>query len=125
MEIFFTNTITPLLTTFSLLFGGAQVASAAGAVDLRPMLNPVRSQGGVRNLCSAFEAATLAEFLIFKTTGKQVVISENYNYWAAKTRTLTTPYLQDAYGHVDGMAGFLAVEALQQGVMLESSWPYC
>jgi C1A family cysteine protease len=111
----------------SLLFGfisfGAN-AQTTNSVDLRPYLSPVRNQGQNRNTCSAFEASALAEYLIYERTGQSRLLSENFNYWAAKSFELTTPYLQNGYAHVDGMAGFLAVKALENGVMLETDWPY-
>jgi len=91
--------------------------------DLRSQLGPVGDQAD-RNTCSAFEAVTLAEFLLEQKSQKQFRLSENYNYYAAKNFALSTDYLKSLYAHVDGMAAYLAVEALNSGIMLEAQWPY-
>ncbi len=112
-----------LLTIWLLSLLGLVGASAFADSDLRPLLPPVGDQAN-RNTCSAFEAVLLAEFLLEQKTGTRTKLSENYNYWAAKNFALNTPYLESTYAHVDGMAGFLAVEALHQGLLKESDWPY-
>ena len=92
-------------------------------VDLSPMMSPVKQQGG-RNTCSVFSATSVMEFLIKTELGREVDLSEAYNYWAGKKYALNTDLLRDMYRHIDGLAGFLAVEAYRHGSMLESEWPY-
>jgi hypothetical protein len=91
-------------------------------VDLSPDMTPVKHQGD-RNTCSVFGATALVEYLIYKDTGKKINLSEAYNYWLAKKRTLSNDHLR-LYEHIDGLAGFLAVEAYRFSSMLETHWPY-
>jgi len=93
------------------------------SVDLRPYLTPVKHQGK-RNTCSVFAATALMEYLIKTKTGKQLDLSENYNYWAGKKYILTGKFLKKSYKNIDGLAGFLAVQAYCYGSMLEKDWPY-
>lgn len=97
--------------------------SIPDSIDLRPPMTPVKNQGE-RNTCNAFAATALMEFLIQNKTGKTVDLSESYNYWLGKTQTLNTPFLREAYAHMDGLAGFLAVQAYRFGSLAESDWPY-
>ena len=92
-------------------------------VDLRALMSPVKDQGE-RNTCNAFAATALMEFLIGRQQGQLPDLSENYAYWLGKTQTLNTEYLRETYAHIDGLAGFLAVEAYARGSMAESAWPY-
>lgn len=96
--------------------------SWAKSVDLRSEMSPVRFQGD-RNTCSVFAATSLMEFLIKKTTGQALDLSEQYNYWAGKEYALTNNTLK-FYATVDGLAGFLAVDAYKYGSALETEWTY-
>ena len=96
---------------------------AQNRVDLRSGLTPAGHQGG-RNTCSVFAATGLMEYLIRQETGMQADLSESFNYWLGKSSALTTDYLRNLYRDMDGLAGFLAVEAYRHGSMLESEWPY-
>ena len=98
-------------------------SSTQKGVDLRPMMTPVKTQGQ-RGTCNAFAATSLMEFLIKAKTGKDIDLSEAYNYWAGKKYTLDSKFLKDNYEHDDGLAGFMAVKAYQFGSMLETEWPY-
>lgn len=112
----------PVLIAF-FCWGIAATPLAARLVDLRPYLSPVKFQGK-RNTCSVFAATALLEYLIRRKTGQQLDLSEAYNYYAGKRYALTTAFLKRGYGHIDGLAGFLAVLACEQGCMLEKDWPY-
>jgi len=94
-----------------------------GKIDLRNDTLKVKHQGK-RNTCSVFAATTLIEYLIWYKKNKYVDLSEAYNYWAAKTFTLTNDYLKEGYTSVDGLAGYLAIEAYKYGSMKEDSWKY-
>lgn len=96
--------------------------SWAKSVDLRSDMSAVRYQGG-RNTCSVFAATSLMEFLIKKTTGQALDLSEQYNYWSAKQNALTNNTLQ-FYAHIDGLAGFLAVDGYKYSSALETEWTY-
>lgn len=96
--------------------------SWAKSVDLRPDMQSVRFQGD-RNTCSVFAATSLMEFLIKKHTGKDIDLSEQYNYWTSKKYTLTNNTLQ-VYAPIDGLAGYLAVEGYKFSSALETEWPY-
>ncbi len=98
-------------------------AFTQGHVDLSSRMSPVKYQGG-RNTCSVFSATSVMEFLINQEVGQEVDLSEAYNYWAGKTYALNTNFLKKLYSPIDGLAGFLAVEAYRNGSMLESEWPY-
>jgi hypothetical protein len=106
-----------------LLAVAAPLKADTRRVDLRSGLRPPSHQGG-RNTCNVFAATGLMEYLIRQQTGVTVDLSEAYNYWAGKNKTLTTAFLRRAYTHMDGLAGFLAVEAYRHGSMRESDWPY-
>lgn len=93
------------------------------SVDLRAGMTPVKHQGN-RGTCNAFAATSLMEFLIKSQTGKNIDLSESYNYWAGKKYTLKTPFLKESYENSDGLAGFMAVQAYSYGSMEESQWPY-
>jgi C1A family cysteine protease len=97
--------------------------SADNGVDLRPFMTKVKDQGR-RDTCNAFAATSLMEFLIKKKTGNDIDLSESYNYWAGKKYSLNNKYLEETYKNIDGLAGFLAVEAYKSGSMLETSWKY-
>lgn len=106
---------------FALLL--AQAARAQDSVDLRPLLGPVRGQGE-RGTCSVFAASSLMEYLVRCRTGSPIDLSEAHAYWVAKNFTLGSDFLRDAYAHMDGLAGFLAVEAYRFASVAESDWPY-
>lgn len=97
--------------------------AAGQSVDLRPLLGPVKHQGE-RGTCSVHAATSLMEFLIRTRTGSPVDLSEAHNYWTAKSFALRTGFLRRTYSNMDGLAGFLAVEAYRYASMLESEWPY-
>lgn len=92
-------------------------------VDLRPLMSEVKHQGE-RNTCSVFAATALMEYLIKAEHGIDLDLSEQYNYWAAKKYSLHNDYLKSIYEGIDGLAGYLAVDAYRYGSMLESDWPY-
>jgi C1A family cysteine protease len=96
---------------------------SSGKIDLRTDSLKVKHQGK-RNTCSVFAATALIEYLILDKYKKAVDMSESYNYWAAKTYTLTNDYLKESYTSVDGLAGYLAVEAYKYGSMDEKNWKY-
>ena len=106
-----------------LLLAASERALADARIDLRASMTPPKHQQG-RNTCSVFAATALMEYLLKAETGREVDLSEQYSYWLAKERTLTDGFLRNAYAHMDGLAGFLAVEAYRFGSMLESEWPY-
>lgn len=108
-----------ILLEFSGFFGIAQSAW----VDLRPLLQPVQDQG-LRNTCSAFAATALAEAVIRKQAGRVEKLSESYVYWKGREIAASRPLTQAMYAESDGLPGMLAVEALQEGVVLEREWPY-
>lgn len=95
----------------------------AESIDLSGCMTPVKHQGS-RNTCNAFAAIALMEFLVKGYTGNEYDLSEAYTYYLGKTRALTTFYEKKCYSVDDGLAGCLAVRALQYGCMDESSWPY-
>ena len=110
--------------TAALLAAGISAGSGADrAVDLRPMMTPVKHQGQ-RNTCNVFAATALMEYLIKQKTGRDEDLSESYNYWAARKYTLNTAFLRESYQHIDGLAGFLAVEVYRRGCADERDWPY-
>ncbi|MCD4773313.1 MAG: C1 family peptidase [Bacteroidales bacterium] len=94
-----------------------------GKVDLRIDSLKVKHQGR-RNTCSVFAATALIEYLIWDKHEKIIDLSESYNYWAAKTYALTNDFLKETYTSVDGLAGYLAVEAYKYGSMDEKNWKY-
>ncbi len=55
----------------------------ANTIDLRPQMPPLVESQGNRNTCSVFAATALMEFLIRAKTGRNMNLSEAYNYWAA------------------------------------------
>ena len=93
------------------------------AVDLRNEMSTVKNQGS-RNTCSCFAATALMEYLILKKTGKEIDLSEAYNYWLGKSKALDSDYTRKVYKDMDGLAGYLAVRAYMFGSMQESEWPY-
>lgn len=95
----------------------------AESIDLSGRMTPVKHQGR-RNTCNAFAATALMEYLLKEQTGNEYDLSEAYTYYLGKTRALTTPFEKKSYSVDDGLAGFLAVKALQYGCMDEGSWPY-
>lgn len=97
-------------------------AIATGKVDLTSKMTPSKHQGD-RGTCSAFAAVALIEFLIKQEFNQTLDLSEQYTYWATKEYTLTDSYRM-AYATTDGNAGFMAVESLSYGSMLENEWPY-
>ena len=94
-----------------------------GVVDLRNDLLTVKHQGN-RNTCSVFAATALIENIIFNKYNEIIDLSEAYNYWSAKSYTLSNNYLKETYTSVDGLAGYLAVESYKYGSMTEKEWPY-
>lgn len=98
---------------------------ATKSADLRPYLSDVKHQGA-RNTCSVFAATALMEFLIRSELDIPIDLSEQYNYWASRKYTLNAhnDYIRDTYKEIDGLAGYLAVDAYKYGSMLESEWEY-
>lgn len=92
-------------------------------VDLRPSLTEAKHQGP-RNTCSAFAATALAEFVLRERTGLTYDLSEAAAYWAGHTRGTGVTGTERIYAGVDGLAGFIAVAGVTQGVSSESAWPY-
>ncbi len=101
----------------------AAPAAAARSVDLREGMTPVKHQGE-RNTCSAFAATALAEFVLGRATGSEWDLSESFAYWAGKKVAPDSDEVRDLYAGIDGLAGFLAVEAFAEGAMRERDWPY-
>jgi len=95
----------------------------SGKTDLRNDSLTVKHQGH-RNTCSVFAATALMEYSIFGEYDTIIDLSEAYNYWVAKTYALSDNYLREMYEHVDGLAGYIAVEAYKYGSMFESEWKY-
>jgi hypothetical protein len=93
------------------------------AVDLRPLLSPVQTQGK-RNTCSAFASTALMEYLIQQSIHKPVRLSVSYTYWLGKTKAVDNDFLRGMYADIDGLAGFLAVKGLAFGCMEDAAWPY-
>jgi C1A family cysteine protease len=93
------------------------------SIDLRGEMSSVKHQGR-RNTCSVFAATALMEYIIKKEDGKDLNLSENYNYWVGKDRCLYNQYLKDSYTSIDALAGILAFKAYNYGSMLEIEWPY-
>ncbi|MBI5211240.1 MAG: C1 family peptidase [Elusimicrobia bacterium] len=91
-------------------------------VDLAPGMRPPGSQGS-GNTCSVFAAAALGEYLIRQRYGTDIDISERYLYYLAKRDFTGDPELQ-VYKTIDGLAGFVAVEALQGPLLEERHWRY-
>ena len=94
-----------------------------GKIDLRNDSLSIKHQGK-RNTCSVFAATALIEYLIWDKDSIFIDMSEAYNYWAAKNYTLTNTFLKEAYTSIDGLAGYLAVEAYRFGSMDENNWKY-
>ena len=94
-----------------------------GEIDLRIDSLTVKHQGK-RNTCSVFAATALIEYIIWGKHKKIIDLSESYNYWAAKTYALSNDFLKETYTSVDGLAGYLAVEAYKYGSMAEENWKY-
>jgi hypothetical protein len=93
------------------------------AVDLRPMLPAVQSQGK-RNTCNVFASTVLMEYLIQQKPHKPVRLSAAYAYWLGKTRAIDSDFLRGMYADIDGLAGWLAVKAFTFGCIEEAAWPY-
>ncbi|MBI4668597.1 MAG: C1 family peptidase [Elusimicrobia bacterium] len=91
-------------------------------VDLSPLMRPPASQGP-HNTCSVFAAASLAELLVKQQRDIAIDISEQFLYYLAKRDFTDAPELE-VYKTLDGLAGFVAVEALQGPILEERYWPY-
>lgn len=111
--------IIPVLLFFIFACGG----DIPRIVDLRPLMSEVKHQGQ-RDTCSVFAATALMEYLIKAELDIEIELSEQYNYWAAKEYSLSNDYLKSAYEGIDGLAGYLAIDAYRFGSMLESEWEY-
>ena len=94
-----------------------------GKIDLRENFQEIKHQGK-RNTCSVFAATALIEYIIWVQDDIKIDLSEAYNYWAAKKFALTNDFLKEAYTNIDGLAGYLAVEAYSYGCMDEKNWKY-
>lgn len=96
--------------------------AAAAASDLSTGFGPARHQGS-RNLCNAFAAVSLAEYLVWKKENVKPDFSEEFIYYNTKLNFTDTPDLQ-AYKAETGLPGYAAVVALGGGVVLETEWPF-
>ena len=112
-----------IIMVLVVLVGWVGCGKKEKAEDLKSQLSKVKHQGR-RNTCSVLAATALMEYLIKMETGKELDLSENYNYWCAKKYALTEGYIRDTYTGIDGLAGYLAVEGYKYGCMEESEWPY-
>lgn len=108
----------------NLLEAGLWKAAAPnpGAVDLRAGFLTPKSQGN-RNVCSVFATTGLAEYLIAAAYGDKREISKEALFYQAKYRFTNKPELQ-AYKTESGLAGYVAVLALQAGIVPETAWPF-
>ncbi|OGR56698.1 MAG: hypothetical protein A2X36_08315 [Elusimicrobia bacterium GWA2_69_24] len=96
---------------------------SAGSSDLSAWMRPPGSQGNERNTCSVFAASSLGEYLLRTVKGEDLKISEQYLYYIAKRDFIDSPELE-VYKTIDGLGGFVAVEALNGGVLESRHWPY-
>lgn len=98
-----------------------QVPAAVGS-DLREGFSPAKHQGE-RNVCNAFAALGLAEYLVWKKEGVKNDFSEEFLYYNAKLNYTGKPELE-VYKKESGLAGYVAVDALRGGVVAEKEWPF-
>jgi hypothetical protein len=97
-------------------------AGAPAASDLRASFLPPRFQGK-RNMCNAFAATSLAEFLVFARDGRKVPMSEEFLFYNTKYNYTARPELQ-AYRTTDGLSGYAAVLGLAGGMAKAEDWPF-
>lgn len=97
-------------------------ASQPEAVDLRAGFLTPKSQGN-RNVCSVFATTGLAEYLVAARYGDRRELSKEALFNQAKFDFTGKPELQ-AYKSESGLAGYVAVLALQGGVIAETDWPF-
>jgi C1A family cysteine protease len=97
----------------------ATTLDVPGTIDKRSGMSwPVRDQGQ-RGTCVAHAVTALREHLAFRETGQLPDLSEQFLFWATKTRTA------DPMPNADGTWIRYAVEALKNdGACQESDWPY-
>jgi Papain family cysteine protease len=97
---------------------GGTALPPSGKIDLRFPLWPIRNQGG-RGTCVAFAAAACAEIGLMGSVASPTDLSEQFLYWAIKTRTT------DPWPNLDGTLLQFALEALSgTGICDEPQWPY-
>lgn len=97
-------------------------SGAAAASDLSAGFLKARHQGR-RNLCAAFSASALGEYLVWKKTGEKNYLSPEFSYYNAKLSYTDRPELQ-VYKSENGLAGYVAVLALAGGAVPEAAWPF-
>ncbi|HNW43652.1 MAG TPA: C1 family peptidase [Elusimicrobiales bacterium] len=100
----------------------APAAAAAAAVDLGAGFSPARHQGS-RNLCNAFAAVGLAEYLVGEKEKNKPDFSEEFSYYNTKLKFTDTPAL-NGYKKEPGLPGYATVDALRGGVVAEKEWPF-
>jgi len=99
--------------------GAAPVKAGQTQTDVRGCSPwPVRDQG-TRGTCVAFGTTALRELLLCEVGGQIVDLSEQFLYWAIKTKS------SDPQPSVDGTWIEFAFQALPaQGICPEVDWPY-
>ena len=97
-------------------------AGVTAGVELKEGFSPAKHQGN-RNVCNAFAALGLAEYLVWEKEGIKADFSEEFLYYNAKLNFTDKPELQ-AYKREQGLAGYVAVGALSAGVVAEKEWPF-
>jgi C1A family cysteine protease len=97
----------------------AAAAAAPQTIDKRAnMVWPVRDQGQ-RGTCVAHAVTALREHLVFQQTGVVPDLSEQFLFWATKTRTA------DPQPTADGTWIRFAIDALKNdGICPEADWLY-
>ena len=99
--------------------GNATLAS----VDLRSRLSPPKDQGR-RYMCNSFAAIGLAEFLAYKEGNPLPLFSEEFVYYDTKYNHTGNPALLAYREPYSGLAGYMAVVALKDGVVAAEDWPF-
>ena len=83
---------------------------------------PAKYQGP-RNTCNVFAATALAEYLMWQKTGALVPLSEEFLFFDAKYYFTDSPERR-SYRNSQGLAGYIAVDALRGGIVRAADWPY-
>jgi C1A family cysteine protease len=91
-------------------------------VDLRSGFSAAKAQGR-RNMCNVFAATSLAEFLVNQQENSKSDFSEEFLFYDAKYNYTDRPELR-VYKTGGGLGGYVAVLALQGGVVSERDWPF-
>ncbi len=94
----------------------------AAASDLSSGFSEAKYQGN-RNLCNAFAASSLAEYLVWRRDGTKPDLSEEFLYYNTKLKFTDTPDL-NGYKSQPGLPGYGTVLALDGGMVAESDWPF-